>query len=80
MIFGALNFKRPTFLFLTSKYVQRVGEIDILTYWYINMNTYVKYRGGYYGYFGVSRSTVKFLNNILLVLEVFLFVKRKFSY
>ena len=38
MIFGALNFKRPTFLFLTSKYVQRVGEIDILTYWYINMN------------------------------------------
>ena len=51
-------------------------HIDILTYQY----WYVKYRGGHYWDFGVSRSTVEFLNNILSVLEVFLFVKRKFSY
>ena len=51
-------------------------HIDILTYQY----WYVKYKGGHYGNFGVSRSTVEFLNNILLVLEAFLFVKRKFSY
>ena len=51
-------------------------HIDILTYQY----WYVKYKGGHYWDFGVSRSTVEFLNNILSVLEVFLFVKRKFSY
>ena len=54
----------------------RNWHIDILTYQY----WYVKYRGGHYWDFGVSRSTVEFLNNILSVLEVFLFVKRKFSY
>ena len=56
--------------------VKQKGRITL----HIGTSEIVKYRGGHYGDFGVSRSTVEFLNNILSVLEVFLFVKRKFSY
>ena len=55
---------------------QRVGGIDISTYQY----RYVKCRGGHCGDFGGFRSTVVFLNNNLLVLEVTIVVRRQYSY
>ena len=62
----------------TKKYfkILIVGEIDISIYQYL----YVKYRGGKFGEFGWSRSTVVFLNTNLSLLEVTLVVRRKYSY
>ena len=48
----------------TGSTKKKVGKIDILTHLY----QYVKFRGGHYGAFGGSRSTVVFLNNNLSVL------------